>query len=98
MGLRFYRRVRLGSGLTLNLSRSGPSLSVGPHGARFTAGASGTRATVGLPGSGLFYSAASHSRRLAAHQGHADPLGFLLGLAIMWVFVRGVWGLMWSGG
>jgi hypothetical protein len=39
----------------------------------------------------------SHGRRLAAHQGHADPLGFLLGLAIMWVFVRGVWGLMWSG-
>jgi hypothetical protein len=30
-----------------------------------------------------------HGRRLAAHQGHADRLSFLLGLAIMWVFVRG---------
>jgi hypothetical protein len=34
----------------------------------------------------------------AAHQGHADPLSFLLGLAILWVFVRGVWALAWSGG
>ena len=25
---------------------------------------------------------------LAAHQGHADPLGFLLGLASLWVFLR----------
>jgi hypothetical protein len=24
-----------------------------------------------------------HARRLAAHRGHADPLGMLLGLAIM---------------
>ena len=39
-----------------------------------------------------------HTRRDAAHQGHADPLSFPLGLAIMWVFVRGVWGLAWSGG
>jgi hypothetical protein len=39
-----------------------------------------------------------HGRRLAAQQGHADPLSFLLGLAIMWVFVRGVWALAWSGG
>jgi hypothetical protein len=36
--------------------------------------------------------------RLAAHQGHADPLGFLLGLAIMWVFVRTAWAPAWSGG
>jgi hypothetical protein len=33
--------------------------------------------------------------RLAAHQGHADPESFLLGLAIMWVFVRPLWGLLW---
>jgi hypothetical protein len=36
-----------------------------------------------------------HGRRLAAHHGHANPLGLLLGLAILWVFVRGVWGLLW---
>jgi hypothetical protein len=36
--------------------------------------------------------------RLAAHQGHADPVSFVLGLAIMWVFLRGVWALAWSGG
>jgi hypothetical protein len=65
---------------------------------RVTIGSSGARATVGATGTGLFYTAASHGHRLAVHQGHADPLGFLLGLAVMWVFVRGVWGLMWSGG
>jgi hypothetical protein len=36
-----------------------------------------------------------HGRRLAAHQDQADPLGFLLGLAIMWVFLRTVWALAW---
>jgi hypothetical protein len=38
-----------------------------------------------------------HGRRLAAHQGHADPLGFVLGLAILWVFMRTVWGIVTGG-
>ncbi len=41
MGLRFFRRVRLGKGLTLNLSKTGASLSMGPRGAKFTMGTSG---------------------------------------------------------
>jgi hypothetical protein len=97
MGLRFFRRVRIAPGLTVNLSRGGASLSLGRRGSRVTIGSSGARATVGVTGTGLFYTAASHGRRLAAHQGHFDPIGTLLGLAILWVFVRGVWGLMWSG-
>ena len=53
-------------GLTLNLSKSGPSLSVGVRGAHVTVGGHGVRRTVGLPGTGLFYT--SHSgRHTGAH-------------------------------
>jgi hypothetical protein len=55
MGFRFWRRVRIAPGLTLNLSKSGGSLSFGPRGAKFTVGSRGKRGTVGLPGTGLFY-------------------------------------------
>jgi hypothetical protein len=32
MGFRFFRRVKILPGVTLNLSRSGPSIPVGPLG------------------------------------------------------------------
>ncbi len=35
VGLRFFRRVRISPGLTLNLSKSGGSLSLGARGARY---------------------------------------------------------------
>jgi hypothetical protein len=38
-----------------------------------------------------------HARRLAAHEGHFDPLGSLLGLAIMYVMLRTLWAVMWNG-
>jgi len=55
MGWRFFRRVKLLPGVTLNLSRSGPSVSVGPRGLKATFGPRGTRTTVGLPGTGISY-------------------------------------------
>jgi len=55
MGTRFWRRVRIAPGLTLNLSKSGASLSMGGRGAHYTIGRRGRRATVGIPGTGLFY-------------------------------------------
>jgi len=55
MSIRFFRRITIFPGVTLNISKRGISFSVGPRGAKVTAGTSGTRATVGLPGSGLFY-------------------------------------------
>ncbi len=55
MGFRLWRRVKLGPGITFNLSKSGGSLSFGPRGAKFTTGLSGQRATIGIPGTGLFY-------------------------------------------
>jgi DNA segregation ATPase FtsK/SpoIIIE-like protein len=55
MGWRFFRRIRIVPGLTLNLSKSGVSVSVGPRGAKYTVGPRGKRLTLGLPGTGLFY-------------------------------------------
>lgn len=56
MPTRFYRRVRLGKGATLNVGKTGVSLSLGVRGAHITlGGAGGTRATVGIPGTGLFW-------------------------------------------
>ena len=65
MGFRFYRRVRIAPGLSINLSRSGPSLTMGVRGAHITVGRRGVTKTVGLPGTGLFYT----SRR-SLHSGY----------------------------
>lgn len=56
MSYRFFRRLRVAPGLTVNLSKSGPSLSVGTRGAHVTFGGSrGRRTTIGLPGTGLYW-------------------------------------------
>jgi len=51
---RFWRRMRVAPGVSLNWSKSGPSISVGPRGAKVTLGRKGIRRTVGIPGTGLF--------------------------------------------
>lgn len=53
MSFRFFRRIRIAPGISLNLSKTGVSMSVGPNGAKFTVGTRGSRATIGLPGTGL---------------------------------------------
>ena len=63
MSFRFWRRIRIAPGVTLNLSKSGGSLSFGPRGAKFTVGSRGKRATVGIPGTGLFYTTTLPSGR-----------------------------------
>jgi hypothetical protein len=55
MGLRFYKRMRICPGLSLNLSGSGPSLTMGVRGAHVTVGRRGVTKTLGLPGTGVFY-------------------------------------------
>jgi tetratricopeptide (TPR) repeat protein len=55
MGFRFFKRMNILPGVTLNLSKSGGSFSVGPQGARLTVGPQGARVSLGIPGSGLFY-------------------------------------------
>ena len=62
MAFRFWRRIQLLPGITLNLSKSGGSLSFGPRGAKFTVGPRGKRATAGLPGTGLFYTTQMNQR------------------------------------
>ncbi len=59
MGFRFFRRMKIAPGLTVNLSKSGPSLSFGARGAKVTVGRRGVRRTVGIPGTGLFYTTTS---------------------------------------
>ena len=66
MPFRFFRRIRIAPGVTLNLSKGGASISVGPRGAKFTVGTSGTRATAGLPGTGLHYTVVNPHKNLAS--------------------------------
>lgn len=69
MPFRFWRRIRLAPGVTLNLSKSTASLSLGPRGAKYTISPRGNRATAGLPGTGLFYTV--HDRKRAGRGGAA---------------------------
>ena len=54
MSVRFFKRIRILPGVTLNISKRGLSVSLGPRGAKVTANKSGIRKTVGIPGTGLF--------------------------------------------
>lgn len=63
MGLRFFRRVRVLPGVTVNLSKSGASMSFGVRGAHYTVGPRGRRVTVGVPGTGLYYTQVEGARR-----------------------------------
>jgi hypothetical protein len=69
---RFYRRMHILPGLSVNLSKSGPSLSVGVRGAHVTLGPRGIRRTVGIPGSGLYYTSHTgyHSGLHSRHVEH----------------------------
>ena len=73
MGLRFYRRVRLFPGVSVNLSRSGPSLTMGVRGAHVTVGSRGVTKTVGVPGTGLFYTS-RQSLHTGYHSAASDRL------------------------
>jgi len=68
MSFRFWRRIKIAPGVTLNLSKSGGSLSFGPRGAKLTVGSRGKRATVGLPGTGLFYTSTFPSGKRTARK------------------------------
>lgn len=70
MAFRFFRRVRLAPGLTLNLSKRSGSLSFGPRGAKVTAGTSGVRRTVSLPGTRALVH--GEGRRRPARRGQAE--------------------------
>ncbi|WP_202943641.1 DUF4236 domain-containing protein [Candidatus Methylacidiphilum infernorum] len=79
MSFRFWKRIRIAPGVTLNLSKPGGSLSFGPCGAKFTIGPRGKRAPVGMPGTGLFYmtmlpSGRAGGRRSASYSTPVVPM------------------------
>ncbi|MBW7057864.1 DUF4236 domain-containing protein [Paracoccus bogoriensis] len=67
MSFRFWRRIRIAPGVSLNLSKSTASLSFGPRGAKYTVSPRGNRVTAGLPGTGLFYTVHEPRRPSAAN-------------------------------
>lgn len=68
---RFYKRGSILPGLSVNLSKSGPSLTVGMRGAHVTVGSTGVRKTVGIPGTGIYYT--SHSGyHTGVHSAHVE--------------------------
>ncbi len=81
MAFRFWRRMKIAPGITLNMSKTGPSVSFGPRGAKLTVTRKGGRATGGIPGTGLFYSkklkppsrSASRPQGTSKRSGHTAP-------------------------
>lgn len=59
-------------GLSLNISKSGPSVTVGVRGAHLTMGRSGITKTVGLPGTGIYYTS-RHGYHTGYHSTHETP-------------------------
>jgi hypothetical protein len=68
---RFYRRVHVFPGLSLNLSKSGPSFTMGMRGAHVTVGSRGVRRTVGIPGTGAYWTDSS-GRHSGVHSAHVE--------------------------
>ena len=98
--VRFFRRVRLAPGVSLNLSASGPSVSFGVRGAHVTVGKTGVRQTVGIPGTGLFYTSREgwhsgvHSSP-AFHTGEAkDPGAVVLVVLLAVIAALLLWGFV----
>jgi len=80
MGFRFSRRITIGPGVRLNVSKSGVSTSVGRKGAWLRPGSKGTRSTVvWLPGTGMSYF------RSGTSGGEAVML-VLVGFSLFWLF------------
>ncbi|HJU09301.1 MAG TPA: DUF4236 domain-containing protein [Candidatus Binataceae bacterium] len=72
---RFYRRVNLFPGLSLNLSKSGPSVTLGMRGAHLTLGPRGVTRTIGIPGTGIYYTSRS-GHHTGFHSSHVEtPIG-----------------------
>jgi tetratricopeptide (TPR) repeat protein len=74
MAFRFWRRIRLAPGVTLNLSKSAASLSFGPRGAKYTISPRGNRATAGIPGTGLFYTVRDPGAGRGQERGASAPM------------------------
>lgn len=66
MGIfRFRRRIRVASGVHVNVSAKSVSTSIGPRGMQITSGTRGSRTTIGIPGTGLSYTEQEAARPVA---------------------------------
>jgi hypothetical protein len=89
MGLRFYRRVRIIPGVSMNFSLSGPSVSVGVRGAHVTVGRRGIRKAVGLPGTGVYYTTSTGYHTGVQHDGAGGGwLAVLVAFGIAFLLAR----------
>ena len=85
MGFRFFRRIRIAPGVSINLGKRGASVSVGPRGAKMTFGSRGVKSSVGIPGTGIRYETPySRSSRTATNNGGGGG-SFLLSLLLLLV-------------
>jgi hypothetical protein len=104
MGWRYRKRISLGKGLRINLSKSGVSLGLGPPGANINLGRRGMRTTVGLPGTGLSYqktrswgvkSSAPKPDELEPSAGILHPHTRLGKVVLVIVVAAAVFGVLW---
>ena len=90
MGFRFYKRIRILPGLSINLGKKGASVSVGPRGAKMTFGPNGTRTSIGIPGTGIRYEKrygkSSSNRNMASGGGSSGGLVLALLMAVISIF------------
>jgi predicted Zn-dependent protease len=69
----FYKRIRLGRGLRLNLSKTGVGLTFGGRGAHYTIHSSGrTTRSVGIPGTGIYW---RDNKKIGGRMKRREPKG-----------------------
>ena len=79
MPFRFYRRVHVLPGVSINVSKSGPSLSVGVRGAHVTVGRNGVSRSVGIPGTGIYYTSRAGTHTGAHyHSTSGSSIGWII--------------------
>lgn len=97
MGFRFYKRIRIAPGLSINLGKKGASVSVGPRGAKMTVGPNGTRTSVGIPGTGIYYEK-RYGKGSPSTPATSGSSGFGCFLGVIMLIVVGVFFVIVSDG
>ena len=83
MGLRFRKRIKIFSGLWLNVSKSGISTSIGGKGLTVNLKDGKSKTTAGIPGTGLSYSKTTAGNPGEPLEGGRTPLAWLLIILIV---------------
>ena len=90
MGFGYRKRVKLFSGVHLNVSKRGVGLNIGPKGMNITYNSRGTFVNLGIPGTGLYYRSkigGSKKRGQARMANDGDPLSCFFSFTTMCVFI-----------